>query len=175
MKYKQKIDLIIALILLLIGIVLILLPIYITPNMTIVIRVIFSAYAMLNLIQYLLTSKSKDYEGIHVAIVSIIALATSFIFDVTKTCKILAMVLMLWISLMSLVKLKKVDYYHDRKDRIWKLSLFTMILFVLCGIATSISLTYISNVQSIVIGFFLIINAIIELFEPIVKTLIAHA
>ena len=175
MKYKQKVDLIIALILLLIGIVLILLPIYVVPNMSIIIRILFASYAIINLVQYILTRKSKDYEGLHTCIVSIICLIATFIFDVTATAKTLAMTLMLWTTLMSLVKLKKVDYYHDRKDRMWKLALFTLILFVLCGIATSISLTYASSVQTIVIGYYMIINAIIELFEPIVKTLIAHA
>lgn len=76
---------------------------------------------------------------------------------------------------MALVKLKKVDYYHDRKDRMWKLKLLTLILFILTGIATSISLAYTSNVQTLIIGFFMVTHAILEMFEPIVKTLISHA
>ena len=175
MKHKQKVDLIIALILLLIGIVLVLLPIYVVPNMSIIVRILFLSYAIINLVQYILTRKSKDYEGLHTCIVSVICLIATFIFDVTATAKTLAMTLMLWTTLFSLVKLKKVDYYHDKKDRMWKLRLFTLILFVLTGVAAAISLTYLSSVQTIVIGFFMIIHAILELFDPIVKTLIAHA
>lgn len=175
MKSKQKVDLIIALVLLLIGIGLILLPIYIEPNMKIVLRVIFSLYAIVNLIQFILTKKSKDYEGLHTCIVSIIALIATFVIDVATSPKAIALTIMIWTTLFSLVKLKKVDYYHDKNDRMWKLRVFTLILFILTGIATSISLAYTSSVQTIVIGFFMMIHAILELFDPIVKTLINHA
>ena len=40
---------------------------------------------------------------------------------------------------------------------------------------TSINLYYEPNVQVIVIGFFFLVNGILELIEPIVKTLIAHS
>ena len=108
MKHKQKVDLIVALSLLLIGIVLILLPIYVVPNMTIIIRILFASYAIINLVQYILTRKSKDFEGLHTFVVSIIALVATFIYDVAALAKTLAMTLMLWTALMSLVKLKKV-------------------------------------------------------------------
>ena len=85
------------------------------------------------------------------------------------------MSLMAWITLMSVAKLTKVDYYHDKKDRMWKYRLLNLILFILTGIATAISLTYASSVQTIIIGFFMIIHAILELFDPIIKSLIAHA
>ena len=175
MKTKQKVDLIIALVLLLIGIGLILLPIYIEPNMKIVLRIIFGLYALINFIQFILTRKSKDYEGLYTCIVSIIALITTFVIDVSTSTKAIALTMMIWITLFSLVKLKKVDYYHDKNDRMWKLRVFTLILFILTGIAASISLAYTSSVQTIVIGFFMIIHAILELFDPIVKTLINHA
>jgi uncharacterized membrane protein HdeD (DUF308 family) len=176
MKSKQKVDFIISLFLLMIGLILIILPIYTTPNIKIIIRLIFVSYAIINIVQYILTKKTKDSEGLHTFIVSLVVLICTYIFkDWSSIPKLLAMTLMLWITLMALVKLKKVDYYHDRKDRMWKLKLLTLILFILTGIATSISLAYTSNVQTLIIGFFMVTHAILEMFEPIVKTLISHA
>ena len=76
---------------------------------------------------------------------------------------------------MSLIKLKKADYYHDRRDRMWKLNILMLGIFILCGLLTSINLYYEADVQVIVIGFFFMINGILEMFDPIVKTLITHA
>jgi uncharacterized membrane protein HdeD (DUF308 family) len=86
--------------------------------------------------------------------------------------KNLAMCLMGWITLMSLIKLKKSDYYHDRNDRMWKLNIIMLGIFILSGILTSINLLHESEVQVIIIGFFLFINGILDLMDPYVKSLI---
>lgn len=174
MKYKQKVEFIESLVLLLVGIVLVLLPIYMEPDIKIIIRLIFGLYAIINIVQYILTVKSKDREGLLTFFISLLAIGATFLFDVTVP-KGLAMSLMAWITMMSVAKLTKIDYYHDKKDRMWKYRLLNLILFILTGIATAISLTYASSVQTIVIGFFMIIHAILELFDPIIKTLISHA
>ena len=67
------------------------------------------------------------------------------------------------------------DYYHDKKDRMWKIRLLNLGLFIITGILTCINLAHISTVQVLVIGFFMLIHGILELLDPIVKTLIAHS
>ena len=57
----------------------------------------------------------------------------------------------------------------------WKYSLSNLGLFILTGLLASISLAYGPESQILVLGFFMIINGILELFEPITKTLIAHS
>ena len=76
---------------------------------------------------------------------------------------------------MSLAKLKKMDYYHDKKDRMWKIRFINLGLFIITGILTSINLAYPNSVQVLIIGYFLLTHGILELFDPIVKTLIAHS
>ena len=125
MKQKQQVDFTIAMILLFIGIVLTILPILITIKVSIIIRLLFALYAIINLVQYILTRKDKDYEGLHTFIISTITVILTFFFDVEKSPNTLAMIMMFWITLMSLTKFKKVDYYHDRRDRMWKLRVFT--------------------------------------------------
>ena len=175
MKIKQKVDTIIALFLILIGITLLILPIFNITNIKYLSIGIFTLYTILNLIQFLLTKKSKDYEGIHSAIGSFIVLIASIIVKPETNPKTLAMLLMTWIIFMSLAKLKKMDYYHDKKDRMWKIRFLNLGLFIITGILTCINLAHISTVQVLVIGFFMLIHGILELFDPIVKTLIAHS
>lgn len=175
MKEKQKIDLVCALILILLGIALLVMPLLNITSIKWLSIGVFAAYTVIHLVQFILTVQSKDYEGLHSAIASIVALVATILWNPTGIPKRLAMILMLWIILMSLTKLKKSDYYHDRKDRMWKYSATNLALFILTGILASINLAYSSDVQILVLGFFMLINGILELFEPIVKTLIAHS
>ena len=80
----------------------------------------------------------------------------------------LALVLFIWVILMSLTKLKESDYYHDRKNKLWVLNVVNLILFILVGILTSVNLFYTSDIQILIIGFFFLINGILELMDPIV-------
>ena len=174
MKHKQKIDLLISLILILLGSVLLVLPIFEVKDIKIVLIVVFTIYTLVNLGQYILTIDSKDIEGLLSSVASLITLMLS-IFIKLDTPRNISMILMTWIILMSLAKLKKIDYYHDRRDRMWKIRVFNLILFILVGILTSINLAYGSEIQIMVIGFFLFTHGVLELFDPITKYLIAHS
>lgn len=175
MKKKQKVDMIIAIFLILIGVVLLTLPLLGINDIKWLNTGIFSMYTILNSIQFLLTKESKDYEGLHSAIGSLIVLIANMIINPSGNPKTLAMLLMAWIIFMSLAKLKKMDYYHDRHDRMWKIKAFNLSLFILSGVLACINLSYSSSVQVLVIGFFMLIHGILELFEPVIKTLIYHS
>lgn len=175
MKKKQKVDMGIAIFLILIGVILLILPLFNISNIKWLNTGIFSLYTILNLIQFILTKESKDYEGLHSAIGSLIVLIANLLIRPINNPKTLSMLLMTWIIFMSLAKLKKMDYYHDRRDRMWKIRAFNLSLFILAGVLTCINLAYEGVVQVLVIGFFMLIHGILELFDPIVKTLIAHS
>ena len=174
MNKKQKVDTVIALISILIGVIVLLMPLFGMTNIKILSIGIFSSYAILSIIQFILTRSSKDYEGIHSALASIVILLAHIFWDPSSSPKVLAMFIMAWVILMAITKLKKADYYHDRKDRMWKYSAFNLGLFILTGIIASINLGYNVETQILVLGFFILINGILELFEPVTKTLIAH-
>ena len=175
MKFKQKVDTAIAIFLILIGIVLLVLPLFNITNLKYLSIGIFALYTILNLIQFILTRKSKDYEGLHSAIGSLIILIASIILNPEESPKTLAMLLMTWIIFMSLAKLKKMDYYHDKKDRMWKIRLLNLVLFIISGILACLNLAHPNSIQILNIGFFMLIHGILELLDPIVKTLIAHS
>lgn len=175
MKYKQKVETLTSLVLILIGTILLLCPLYKITDIKWINLIIFLSYAIINLLKFILTYKSKDYEGLFTCLASIVAAITSIVLKSEKSAINLSLTLMIWIILLSLIKLKKADYYHDRRDRMWKLNILMLGIFILCGLLTSINLYYEADVQVIVIGFFFMINGILEMFDPIVKTLITHA
>ena len=84
----------------------------------------------------------------------------------------LALTILAWVVLLSLIKLKKSDYYDDNKDKMWKLRILILILFILTGFLTSINLYYEQEVQILIIGYFFLINGMLEITDPVVKYLI---
>jgi uncharacterized membrane protein HdeD (DUF308 family) len=175
MKYKQKIDIIVALFLVLFGSIILVLPLFNITNIKAIGIIIFSIYTVLNIAQYILTYKSKDIEGVISAIASVVALIVTIVTKPQNDPRTLAMILMTWVIIMSIAKLHKADYYHDRRDRMWKVRVLNLGIFIIAGILTSINLAYTGEVQIIVVGFFLFIHGIVELFDPVTKYLIAHS
>ena len=167
MKKKQIVDLIIALILVLCGSLLLIFPLLSFINVKKIFLVVLIVYGLLNLIQFLLTIKDKDYEGLFTAFASFITIVVVSSLDIEKVPWYLALSLFIWIILMSLIKLKKADYYHDRKNNVWILKIVTLILFILSGLLTIINLYYSSDVQILVLGFFYLIHGILELLDPL--------
>ena len=126
----------------------------------------------MNLIQFILTKESKDYEGLLTCIASTIVLIIVWKLNVNQTPWYLALALFIWIICMSLIKLKKADYYHDRKNSIWILKIVTLTLFVLTGLLATINLYYTNDVQVLVLGFFYLIHGMLELLDPMTLYLI---
>ena len=172
MKTKLKIDIGIGITYLLTATLFLLFPLCHITNIKWIILISFSIVSLLSLTQFIINKKTKDYTGLY-TFVAILLLALSALIVDVKIPKNLAMCLMGWVILLSLIKLKKSDYYHDRKDRMWKLNLIMLGIFILSGILTSINLYHESSVQLIIIGFFLFVNGILDIMDPIVKSLIS--
>lgn len=174
MKKKQKVDIANALCLILIGTILLVIPMFSFKNIYVLTIIIYGLYTILGSIRFLLVKETKDYEGLHTALSSLIPLIMTIIIK-PENPRHLALILCIWIICMAMTKLKKIDYYHDRRDRMWKVRAFILGLFLLAGILTSINLAHTSEIQIIVFGFFMLIHGILELFDPILKTLITHS
>lgn len=172
MPKKSKIDAIIAILLIAIGIILQVLPLFKLSNIKVICIVIFSLYSLVYLFRFILTKESKDYEGLHVFVASIIAVILSLILDVQSSAQKLYIILIVWIILMALIKLKKMDYFHDRQDVMWKVQGINLSLFIITGLLTCLNLIYSNTIQTIVIGFFMLIHGILELIIPVIKTLL---
>ena len=172
MKKKQKVDIMIGLTYILAGTLFLLFPLYHINNIKWLNVIFFSVIAIVSLIQFILNYKSKDYTGLYSFIASIVFVVCMLVLKVNKP-RYLSLAILIWVMIMSLVKLKKSDYYHDRRDKMWKLNVLMLCLFILSGILTSINLFYDKEIQVIVMGFFLFINGILDIMDPVVKYLVS--
>ena len=172
MKKKQKVDLVIALFLILMGSVLLVLPLFSFMKIKLVFNTVLILYALLNIIQFAITKEDKDYEGLFTFGASIITLLVAYKLDITARPWNLAVSLFIWVILMALIKLKKSDYYNDRKDKVWILRIVTLLLFILVGLLSIVNLYYTADIQILVLGFFFLIHGILELVDPISNYLI---
>lgn len=171
MDRRTLVEFIIAGILILISCVVLILPIFNVDNIKMVFISIISLYGISHLIKNFTTLASKDYSGFGTSLNSVVVLILMMFLDVNEPWN-LALILFIWIILMSLTKLKESDYYHDRKNKLWKLNVCNLLLFVLVGILTTINLYYPSEVQILVLGFFFLIHGILELMDPLVAYII---
>lgn len=167
MSKKQIVDLVIAIFLIVIGSLLLIFPLFNFIDVKIIFLSVLGLYAFLNLFQFILTRKEKDYEGLLTSGASIIAFVVVCLLDVNKVPWYLAASLFIWVILMALIKLKKTDYYNDRKNKVWILKAITLILFILTGLLATINLYYENGIQILILGFFFLIHGMLELFDPL--------
>lgn len=170
MKTKQKVDIVINSFLIVIGIMLVAMAILGFNDVKIVFVGVMFSYAVLNLIQFILTKGSKDFEGLYTFLASLVVGGIAIYYSFST--KVLSILIMAWVIAMAVIKLIKTDYYNDRKDKMWKFKIVTLTLFVILGIMASLSLNYSTNVQVLIIGYFFFTHGILELFDPITKYLI---
>lgn len=167
MNKKQKVELIIAAFLIICGSLVLIFPLFQFVKVKFIFISVLAVYGLLNLIKFILVRESKDYEGLFTILASIVALIVVCFLDVDNVPWYLALSLFIWIIFMSLIKLKKADYYNDRKNKVWILEIVTLILFILSGLLTTINLYYENDIQVLVLGYFYLIHGILELVDPL--------
>ena len=172
MNKKQKVELIIAVFLILWGSMLLIFPLFHFVKVKMIFISVLIAYGIFNFIKFILIKDSKDYEGLLTTLASILVIIFVSFLNVDKVPWYLALSLFIWIIFMSLIKLKKADYYNDRKNKAWILEIITLILFILTGLLTTINLYYENDIQVLVLGYFYLIHGILELIDPITLYLI---
>ena len=172
MDKRTLVEFITAWVLIICGCAVTILPIFNIINVKAVFILIISLYGVIHLIKNFFILNSKDYSGFSIALSSIISLILMMFFDINDSPWNLALILFVWVILVALTKLKESDYYHDRKNKLWELNIVNLIIFILTGVLASINLYYTGDIQILVLGFFFLINGILELMDPLVAFLI---
>ena len=167
MKRKQIVDLSVAICLIVMGSILLIFPLLNVLYVKYIFMGVLVLCGIINLVQFILTSESKDIEGLLTMGASIITLILVGLLDIEKTPLNMAIVLFVWITLMSIIKLKKCDYYHDRHHKIWVLKMITLLIFIIVGLLSVINLYYDRSTQLLVLGYFFFTHGILELTDPI--------
>jgi len=172
MSKRTLVEFVTSCFLILTGGVITILPIFNINNVKVVFIIIIALYGIIHLIKNFFILNSNEYSGFSTTVACIVTLVLMLFLDVNDSPWNLALILFIWVILISLIKLKESDYYHDKKSKLWKLNIVNLILFILTGILTTINLYYTGDIQILVIGFFFLINGILELMDPFVAYLI---
>jgi len=165
---KIKVDLITGIILLIASIFVLLAPVFEINNIKIILEILTIIYVVANLGRFIINKNSKDYEGLFTGIVSFIFFVSLFFFNLNNSLT-LSLLIFAFVFAMSFIRLKKADYYHDKKNKLWILEITTLIIFIISGLLTSISILLTSDGNIFMIGFLFFINGFIEIIDPIVN------
>lgn len=169
---KNKINLICSAILLLVGLAMFILPWIKILDPVKILYVVFSIYALVKLVEYFLTRNGSDLENLYTAIASALAAISGFRFINYEPTIVLSMTLASWVAVMAIIKLIKLDYYHDRENGMLYVNLITFSLFILLGLLTSINLYFNETVQYIMLAFFFVVNGLLMLAENGIRILV---
>ena len=163
---KYMLEIVVAVILLLTGACMLFLPFMGVTNCKVVLRIMYGIISLVYLGWFIKRPKDKDFESLFSFFASFVSLILCIILKNTPSN--LALILLLYVMMLSLTRLKKADFYHDRRNRIWQINLITLAVLILSGLLSSINLYYQSAVQILVFGYFFFINGILELVDPLV-------
>ncbi len=169
MKKKQIVDLVTNLSLLILACVILLFPSFKITDIKLVLGLIFGFYTLFKLTSFILIIKEHDYENLFTSIVSLGCFITIFYLELTT--KNIALILLIWLGLMSLVKLKKADFYHDKQNKMWLLRLFILFSFIAINLILCLNLMYEKEIQILIIGFYFLINSLLDTIDPLVSYL----
>ena len=173
-KLRDKTNLIISGVLVLLGILMLGVSFlkFLEPNS--ILYVTFSIYSLIKIIEVIISGKVGDNEDIYTAIACALAAISGFKFMDYDTPMVLGITLAAWVGIMSIIKLIKLDYYHDRENGMFYVNLVTFSLFILIGLLTSINLYFSETVQILMLGFFFIINGLLNLAEDAIRILVSR-
>ncbi|HOP65539.1 MAG TPA: hypothetical protein PLX66_00725 [Bacilli bacterium] len=169
LKRKQVYSLISALLILLIGVILLSFKDLLSSANTLFYIVMY-VVAAIKLVEYFVTKEKGDYENLLITMVSVIAGTAGIVFNFKDTPLVLSITLISWVSMLAIIKLIKVDYLMDRKNKMWYAEIITLGIFILVGILTSINLYFSSAVQTLMLGFFFLIMGILEVIYPLLDS-----
>ena len=174
-KLRDRTNFIVSFVLVLMGIFMLVEPFlgYMEPNM--LLYVIFSIYALVKIIEVIITrNNNSDYEDIFTAIACALAAISGFKFINYEPAMVLSITLVSWVGIMAIIKLIKLDFYHDRENGMFYVNLTTFSLFLLLGLLTSINLYFSETVQILMLGFFFVINGLLNLAEDGIRILVSR-
>lgn len=171
MKQKLTVNKIFNYIIIILGMVYIIYPWFGSAKPISLFYFFLGTYSGLKFVEYLFQKEKTDRENLYTTITSILIPLLNFI-DFPNDSMLLPLSILTWVCLMSIVKLIKLDYLHDRRLPMFKVKVVTFIIFIIVGVMTSYSLYFEPKVQTIIIGFFIVINGIIDFSQNMIKSTI---
>ena len=154
-------------VLLLLGLCFLLFPLFQITDITLVFRLFLAVFAIVSVIMFVSQYKNKEYSSFSIFCISILLLIGSFLFPLTVEPKNLALSLLVWILFVSLAKIKRADFFHDRKSKIWCLEISLFFLFFLNGVCTCVNFAFSEVTSVLCFGYFTFLYGVLEIQESL--------
>lgn len=130
-------------------------------------------FAVINFVKYTLLGKNPNNENIYICITSCFSGILNLILNNYFNDSIaLAMSLAIFVLLITGIKLFTIDYYHDRKDAYYYIEGLLLAIFFVVGIITSLNLFSDMLLQTIMLGYFILIMSILDIVNISIKTML---
>lgn len=169
MKKDSKVEFWGALISLFIAGGILVLPLLKINNQKYVYFSVFVIYGIINLGQYLMIQHKEDKKFFFTSLVFFVMALFNFFIDVLAKDKYLAFYIISLVGFLSLVRLKKMDFYHDRKSPMWMLEGIIFFILLFSGLLVTINLAYQKEVKILMIGCYLFLYSSLELLNSGLK------
>ncbi len=171
---KQFAELSSFLLIFIVGSLLLVVPTLGFTNINTLFFAIMIFHGLLSYILYMIIREKDDYEYLFTSLASVLAACGGIVFQNYNSQMVLSLSLIGWIAIVAIIKLIKMDYYHDRNNILWFIRTISFVLFLIVGTLTCVNLYYNIEIQSVMLGFFLIIVAILESLDPLVKIILSR-
>lgn len=166
---RDKMNLLVSGVLILFGIILVIYPLFGELSPIKLLYMLFSIYGIVKLIEFVKSKTYGDKEDLFSGIICVIYALVGIKLMNNDAPVVLSISLASWTGFMAIIKLIKLDYYHDRSSEMITTNLTTFALFLLLGLLTSINLYFDNTVQTLILGYFFIINGLLNLLEDAVR------
>lgn len=131
----------------------------------------FGIYGVIHLALALKSCSLKEYSHFFLGVISVVSFCLLYCTNILNSNKQFSFFLLLFALLASLVKLKKADYFHDRKNILWRMELSFLLLYFLVTILFCINLANKSSVLVLLFGFYVLFLGMIEFMEAMIFNL----
>lgn len=131
------------------------------------ISIFYLLYALTHAISFIFYRKEKEFSNLFLFIIGILFFVISIYGNFLNEPRIFSMFILGWTLLVSLVKLKKADYFHDRKNKLWLVEMTCLVLFLISEILFCIQLDNDREIVMVLLGYSIYTVGIFELLEAI--------
>ena len=168
-KREEITNIVISIVLIFIGIFLLIYSHIGNLKAITLLYLVFLIYGLMKIIEYSFSSDKKDKEDLFTGIISLFGVLSSLFFKDYNGQLLISITLVTWVGFMSIIKLIKVDYYHDRNNKMFYINMTSLILFLIIGVLTGINLFFDNTVQVLILGYFFIANGLLNLAEDAIR------
>lgn len=176
-KRQFIVNIIGAILIFLLGVIYIMLPTYYGTKMmeNIDINNLFLSflisYSVIHLGEYLILGKNPHNEPIYLCIIASITGILNIILS-GYSSKSFSISFALMIFMITAIKLLTIDYYHDRDDAYYYIEGLCTAIFFILGVICAINFFGNVTLQTIMLGLFITIIGILEIFNVSIKTML---